>query len=436
MRDIFMFLMFILLAAPGISLQALDTDRPLRSSQPETPFVSENSSLHIPDSSLYSSNALLTASNIEMALTQRYIAQYTNPSGIAYLNTVVQRANIYMPFIKEEVAKRNLPWELAYLPVIESSFVITARSRSGAMGLWQFMMNSISPFDMRVTDYIDERRDFVKSTKGALQKLLDNYRALGSWELSLAAYNSGLGAVRRTVQRTGINDYWELSARNELRQETTHFVPKFVAAVYVLSQPRRFGINVWHDKFEWEAIPLPRQISLDLLADEAGISRDLMRRLNAELLHGISPADSNYRLKIPASHSEQIAEVLQRDDLKLLRYHYHTVRHGDTLWSMSRHYGTSLNMIELHNPGISNRYLRIGETVVIPAYGDIAAPMPAITAAVPQNFNGTHVVTKGDTLWSLSRRFGVDPQVLAEANGMRLNQILHEGRTLKVPILE
>ena len=377
---------------------------------------------------------LLNEDAINQPLTQHYIAQYTTARGIATLNAIMDRAGLYLPYIKEEVARRRLPPELAYLPVIESGFLITARSKSGAMGLWQFMMNSISPFNIKVNDLIDERRDIIKSTNGALLKLENEYNSLGCWKLTLAAYNSGFYAVTRTIQRTGNNDYWELSEQNELRQETIHFVPKLIAVVYVLSQPRRFGINVWQEKIKWEAITLDRQVSLDVIAEEAGIQRDLLRRLNAELLHGISPADKNYRLKIPVSHIEKVTEVLNREDLRLIRYHYHVVRSGDTVWSMSRRYGASMAVIEQHNLGITSRPLRIGETIIIPAYG--SAPLPTLTPASPRNFPGNHIVQKGETFWSLSRLYSVDPQDLAEANGMQLNQILREGRTLKVPIID
>ena len=385
------------------------------------------------NSALFSSSLILDSSVLEQTLTQYYIRLYSSPSGIANLNAVMERGSIYLPFIREEIQRRNLPPELAYVPVVESAFVITARSRSGAVGLWQFMLNSISPFDIRVTELIDERRDFIKSTRGALQKLEDNYRTLGNWHLALAAYNCGLGEVTRIVQRTGIRDYWELSRRNEFRQETLHYVPKLAAAVFILSQPERFGINVRQSEFEWASIPLRRQVSLDILAQESGVDRDLLRNLNAELLHGISPADSAYSLKVPLAQVDIITGVLQREDIALIRYYYHIVRQGDTLWSMSRHYGTTINMIEQHNPGISGRILRIGEIVVIPALADAPAPsLPSITAV----FNGSHVVASGETFWSLGRRYGVDPQALAEANGMLLDQILHIGRTLKVPIIE
>ena len=419
-------LIFLLMC--GISFAgAQEEGRPLRTVRQTVPVFQPQRTVQ-----RAAQSSLLTQTALEQSLVQYYITQYSSPGGAAWLNAVMERGSLYLPFIKEEIKKRNLPPELAYLPVIESGFQITARSRSGAVGLWQFMMNSISPFDMKVNDFVDERRDFQKSTRGALQKLEENYRTLDSWELALAAYNCGLGAVNRTIQKTKISDYWELCKRRELKNETIHYVPKFLAAAYVLSQPRRFGIDYWPRNSEWIAIPLKRQVSLDILAAEAETDRETLRRLNAELLHGISPVDSNYRLKIPAAHIQKIGEVLEREDLKLVRYHQHVVRHGDTLWSMSRHYDAPLDIIEQHNPGISGRYLKLGETVIIPAFKDVKPPS---RPAFNQRLDGQHIVKKGDTLWSLGIKYGVDPQVLAEENNMALNQILREGKTLKVPII-
>jgi len=426
-KHVFLLIASILFLAGGRNLTwAFDDNRPLRSIQPDSEILTQPS-ISVPQSIFF------TSSILQHPLTLHYIAQYTNPVGNTYMNAVMERASLYLPFIREEIKSLNLPPELAYLPVIESSFVITARSRSGATGLWQFMMNSITPFGIKVNDIVDERQDIMKSTRGALLKLADNYRNLGNWELALAAYNTGLGGINRIIQRTKIRDYWELSGRNELSQETIHFVPKFVAAAWVLSQPRRYGINVWHENMEWTAIPLKRQVSIDILSAEAGLDRGILRRLNAELLRGISPADSSYLLKIPVAHIDKIHQILEMESLKLIRYYYHTVRSGDTLWSMSRHYNVPLEMIEQHNRGVSSRYLKIGEILVIPAYNDVE-PLPP-RPVVAQNLNGQHIVQKGESLWALGIRYGIDPQALAEGNDMELNQILREGRTLKVPIL-
>ena len=426
---------FLMLCVNLTSAGAQEEGRPLRVRRPAGQIPETVSFQNYQNPAFYPSSLIVSSQALQQNLTRHYIELYSSPAGIAGLNAALERGSIYLPFIMEEIQRRNLPPELAYLPVVESAFSVTARSRSGAVGLWQFMMNSISPFDIRVTELIDERRDFIKSTRGALQKLEDNYRILGDWCLALAAYNCGLGEVTRIIRRTGIRDYWELSGRNEFRQETLHYVPKLAAIAFIISQPRRFGVNIWREQFEWAPITLRRQVSLDILAQEAGIDRDLLRNLNAELLYGISPA-GGYNLKVPLSQIDIVSDILEREDIRLIRYYYHVVRHGDTLWSMSRHYGASLNMIEQHNPGIMNRYLKIGETIVIPAFADVApapAPVRPIVTAV---FNGFHVVARGETFWSLGRRYGVDPQTLAEENGMLLDQILHEGRTIKVPIME
>ena len=479
--NILIFLAFFLLNSGLYFAQAQsDLNRPLRTIKPEAPVITSHSAVHASlqdsgslfsdDDSLsasYSSfyipntafiaprtlispprsstpaNSLITDKALEHALTKQFIAQYSSANGLATLNATMERGRIYLPFIREEIARRGLPPELVYLPIIESGFVITARSSSGAVGLWQFMLNSISPYNMKVTDLLDERRDFIKSTRGALQKLEDEYLRLGNWELTLAAYNSGFYAVTRAVQTGGTSDYWELHRKNLLRPETMNFVPRLTAVAYVLSKPRQYGINVWQEGFEWAAIPLQRQVSIDIVAHETGIERDLLRRLNAELVYGITPAGSGHLLKVPVTHLDAVNTLLQRTDMQLIRYYYHIVRSGDTLWAMSRHYGASISMIEQHNPGISNRYLRIGETIIIPAFTDVA-PMPQQgTSGGNQTAGGagsiagsTHVVQRGESFWAISRIYGIDPQALAEANGMSLNQILHEGRVLRLPIIE
>jgi membrane-bound lytic murein transglycosylase D len=116
---------------------------------------------------------------------------------------VVARSGTYSEFVAERIRWYGLPEELIFLPVIESEWSPHAVSRSGAAGLWQFMRNSIAGYDMRVDEWVDERRDFMKSTDAALRKLRDNYETLGSWEMAIAAYNCGLGAASRAAVRGG-----------------------------------------------------------------------------------------------------------------------------------------------------------------------------------------------------------------------------------------
>jgi membrane-bound lytic murein transglycosylase D len=314
--------------------------------------------------------------------------------------------------------------------------------------LWQFMMNSIPP-TMKVNEMMDERRDFRKATVAALRKLAFDHSVLGNWPLALAAYNAGQNGVRRAMQRVNTDDYWVLCARNELPSETIHYVPKLLAVSYILSKPRQFGVDWWPETLEWTVIKPRRQASLNIIAAETGTDRDVLQRLNSELLHGITPPDQDYELVIPLATAPMIAAILERDDLRLLLYYRYQIKYGDTLSALSRHYGVSVNLIEQHNPGISGRYLRIGETIIIPAIREISPYSGGIAAtqgAASQGaggthtgthiFRGTHTVVQGDTLWSLAFRFGVSPQVLAAENGMELNQILSIGRVLRVPIIE
>jgi membrane-bound lytic murein transglycosylase D len=308
---------------------------------------------------------------LDRPLTERYITQYSSPAGLRWLAGIMKDAAPWLFFIREEIAKRDLPPELLYLPVIESAFNPTALSTSGAAGLWQFMRNSIAPFDMRITSWVDERLDFWKSTQGALRKLEENYRELQDWPLALAAYNMGLGGLRRVMRQSGQSDYWELSARNLIKTENIHYVPKFLAVAHILSNPRRFGMDLdWSEDPGWTRIKAGRHVDLDKLAGEAGIDAEMLRRANAECLHGITPAESWYSIKVSAADADAVEEILARE-----------------------------------------------------------------TGANPV-FPRIHTVAKGETLWGIGRQYRVTPEDLAAANNMGVNDVLREGRTLNIPIME
>ncbi|MCL1993213.1 MAG: LysM peptidoglycan-binding domain-containing protein [Spirochaetes bacterium] len=425
-----MLIFFFLFASLNLAA-AQDIERPLRSI---------NLNIPMPANGEASSNGyfpLLTPEALAEPLVQSYIARFSSRAGIASLKASLERGSLYIPFIRAEIEARGLPHELLYLPIVESNFVSTARSRVGATGLWQFMMNSIGGRGMVVNEFVDERMKFINSTPGALSKLQFNYDSLGSWPLALAAYNAGLGRVGRTVAATGINDYWELSRRRELPQETVHFVPRLLAISYILSQPRRFGVDFWPQAEEWVVIPLERQVSISALAEEAGADLPLLRRMNAHLLLGVTPPVPGYRLIVPAADAQNIAAALANPENELMRFHRHVINYGDTLSAIGLHYGVPVRLIEEHNPGIRANFLRVGQAIIIPAFTDRPAfAQSRAVATGGQSFDGRHTVARGDTLWSLAIYHQVSPQALAEANNMTLNQILREGRVLNVPIIE
>jgi membrane-bound lytic murein transglycosylase D len=350
----------------------------------------------------------------------------------------MNRGQPYLAFIRREIEERQLPVELLYLPVIESAFQPTAKSRSGAAGLWQFMKNSISPFDMEVTEWMDERLDFWKSTQGALSKLEDNFRQLQDWPLALAAYNAGLGSVNQIIKRTGIKDYWELVEKKYFKTETTHYVPKLLAVAAIVSSPRRYGLEVlWPEDPQWTRVPLERQADLEILAEAAGIDGEALKAANRELYYGVTPPGGGYSLKVRAAEESAVREALEQPDLALIRYHFHTIQYGDTLSELAAHYEVSVAQIREANKGLRDRSLQIGKRIRIPAVKNID---PYKKAGVRQTdipvFEGTHLVKQGETLWSIALAYNTDPEVLAAVNGIDMEDTLRVGKNLKTPIVK
>ena len=374
-----------------------------------------------------------------------YLEKYSSPEQIKWLDSVMQRADIYIDFIDDVISRKNMPPELLYLPVTESAYRHSAVSRSGAVGLWQFMQNSISPYDMRVDDWADERRDFWKSTEGAIEKLKYNYDILGGdWLLALAAYNCGLGRVQRTIQASGISDYWELSEKGLLPAETVHYVPRFLALSKILTHRGRSGIETpWREPYRWERVRLDHSVSILKLSEITGIPYDIIRTANPELRYDITPSGRNYYLKVPEGSSEAVRQALAVSGDALMRFHFYQIRKGDTLYDLARHYGVSVAMIQDYNKNLNPSALAIGQKILLPALKDVpaypgkksdsASASPVQVPDSPELFKGSYTVQRGDTLWSIAKRFGTDPYNVAYHNGLHLESILSIGTELRVP---
>jgi len=367
---------------------------------------------------------------------------YLTPDGKKWLAAIMERAKPFLPFIEERVRFYGLPDELAFLPVVESEFSPRNVSKSGAAGLWQFMRNSIAGYGMRIDDWVDERRDFMKSTDGALRKLADNYAAFGDWGLAIAAYNCGDGALARAISiakkdGAGSPDYWELRGRGLLKAETAGYLPKFLAIASILRYPGRNGLEQsWDEPASWEAVAPGRPVDLAILSEQAGVPLDLLREANPELRYGVTPPGRGYSLKVPAASAAAIRAVIDDPTRKLVRYYLHTVRSGDTLSGIARRYDAPIPAIVDSNPGLKPDRIMLGQVIVVPALKDTPppAPEPAAAGEAP-DFSSSCVVAKGDTLWSLSLRYGVQPELLAERNGLTISSVIREGTSLRVPIL-
>jgi membrane-bound lytic murein transglycosylase D len=369
-------------------------------------------------------------------------AAYLTSDGRKWLDAIMARAKPFLPYIEERIRYYGLPDELAFLPVIESEYSPRNVSKSGAAGLWQFMRNSIGGYGMRIDDWVDERRDFMKSTDGALRKLADNYETFRDWNLALAAYNCGDGALAHAIakaKKAGVDepDYWALRERGFLKGETAGYIPKFLAIASILRYPGRNGLSQsWEEPADWAAVAPGRPVDLKLLSEQSGVPLDVLRDANPELRYGVTPPGPSYALKVPAASAEAVRAVVDDPARKLVRFYLHTVRSGDTLSGIARRYGTPMPSIALSNPGLKPDSIRLGQVIVVPALMDAPPPEKEDPAGEAPAFASSYVVAKGDTLWSLSLRYDVKPELLAERNSLSLTSVLREGMALRVPILK
>jgi membrane-bound lytic murein transglycosylase D len=301
------------------------------------------------------------------------VAYYLGP-GRAWVEAALERVKPYRDFIRRRLAEEGMPPELYWLAAVESGFNAGATSRVGAAGMWQFMRNSVGGYGMQINAYVDERRDWWKSTDGALKKLKDNYRRLGDWYLALAAYNAGLGRIEAILKRAkGERDYWKLLDRGVLPKETAGYVPQVLALAEISARWVETGYPVdWEPSPDWDRVKIDRMVDLRLLGQAAGVPIDELRAANKELVYHLTPVlRDGYDLKVKASWVEPLKAALDDPQLKLIQYYLYSVQKGDTLSEIAQWYGVTSAMIERDNPGLRPAMLKIGQNLVIAALKDV-----------------------------------------------------------------
>jgi membrane-bound lytic murein transglycosylase D len=367
-------------------------------------------------------------------------AAYLSSGGRKWLAVVMSQAMPYLSYVEAKVEEYGLPKELAYLPVIESEYSPLAVSRSGATGLWQFMRNSIKGYGLSISEWVDDRKDFMKSTDAALKKLEDNEETFNDWFLALAAYNAGSGAVSRAIKTPGEKslDFWQLYESRKLSREPLSYVPKFLAVASILRYPELHGLPAeWGERGSWEAVETTRQVDMNILSEKAGIPLDLLKAGNAELKYHITPPSASHKLKVPADKAETVRTILADNSAPLYRYDIYKVKQGDTLGAIARQYGASVAIVLQANPGVKADRIQIGQILIIPRIPGTAQAKAASEDASVKGETSTqassYTVRKGDTLWAIARKFGLRAEALAKANDFDVETLLSIGQVLKLP---
>jgi len=305
---------------------------------------------------------------------EHFRAEYSKPFGCKKLAATLDGSLRYRLYVRKLLVEKKMPASLEYLPVIESDYNPAARSKDGkGVGLWQFMPNSTEPFLTR-NEWIDERLDPWKSTVAALTKLQDNYRTFNDWLLAIAAYNCGAGAMTRILAQVPEKNFWYLSEHNLLPDHTIRYVPKFLAIADLAQNSAYYGIELPTDDAEAQLLPHVGEfdyvtvcsvISLARLAGELRMDEKKLFRLNPALLKGVTPPDAPYMIRLPAGMKVAAEQALT--GIKTYRMlTQHVIVRGDTLWSLSRTYETTVSILCTVNGISPETVLQTGKYLYIP----------------------------------------------------------------------
>jgi membrane-bound lytic murein transglycosylase D len=277
----------------------------------------------------------------------------------------LNRLSRYKPLVEKIFLEFDLPSDLVFLSLVESGFNPNAYSRARATGPWQFMKGTARVYGLRVDQYVDERRDPIKSTVAAARYLRDLYDLFGAWPLAMAAYNAGEGKVMRALHKTQAESFWGIIRSKYLKRETREYVPRFMAAMIIAKNRDRYGFSEEPtDVHEFEEVVVRRPVHLRMLADASGIPYTDLKQLNPELRRDITPPDDQeYLLKVPMGMKDTVQQKL-----------------------------------EIMRPAKS--------------------PTVLVKKSKPQRETGSYRVQVGDSLWKIAKRFNITVQDLVDWNDL------------------
>ncbi len=222
-------------------------------------------------------------------------------NGRDYFVIYSERAGKFVPLLSKILELHDLPQDLVFVAMAESGFSQQAKSKADAVGPWQFMKSTAHNFGLKVNDYVDERKDPIKSTIAASRYLKKLFQMFGSWDLAMAAYNAGEGSLARALKKANTSEFWSMSEKNFLPQETKDYIPKIYALAIMGKNLEHFGIDSlnFHEPLNFEEVDIPGNTNLHEYAKKIGTDWKNLQQLNPELLQPLTPPNvKNYKLRI------------------------------------------------------------------------------------------------------------------------------------------
>lgn len=366
----------------------------------------------------------------------KFWVKYFTTRNKAGLERFIKNGETYKPIVEDILKKYGLPADLYYVGLIESGYQNRAKSHAGAVGPWQFVKGTARRYGLKVNRKIDERKNIYKSTEAAALYFQDLYNIFGSWELALAAYNAGEYGIIRRIRGANTREYYELSRRKIIPRETRNYVPKVLAVMKILANPRKYNVKITKPKknifINAKAHKVYSSISLKNLSKKLHVSPKIIKALNHDILGHYIPYTGKKGVEIFLPNNSNISKADLKNFLKsqpakkykrtVKSQNYdkqmHRVRKNESIYSISRRYGVSINKIKTINK-IKGDKIYIGQSLRL--------PLAAISKVLY-----SYTVKKGDNLSVIAGNFKTSINGLKKMNKIRRAKIFI-GQKLKVP---
>ncbi len=387
--------------------------------------------------------------------TNQMVAQYVGiftGRGRQYMQSGISRGTRYDAMLRRKFRESGLPEDMTYLALIESSYLPHAYSKAAAVGMWQFMAPTALGIGMRVDWWVDERRDPMRATDGAIDFLTDLHDAYGSWYLAAAAYNGGPGRVSRGLKRfseamdgaEGEDRFFALAEQRYLPSETKAYVPKLIAAAMVAKEPARYGLRVdTLPVFAYDSVNVVGGTPLAAVAKASGVAVDAIRDLNPHFLRGVTPPDEVSEMRVPVGVGATFNAAFNAlPESERRGWRTERISSLRSAQSIADGAGIPVKSLRWVNPKLSfdrRGRVRAGTVVRIPTLLTVAGardvPDPSI-ARYGSSSSGALASKRvrarsGESLASVARRSGVSVAQLRALNGIKGNR-LRSGQVLVV----
>lgn len=355
---------------------------------------------------------------------QFYIKRYTESQ--IHFNEMVNNARPYLHYIAETVETHDMPAEIALLPMVESTFDPTAKSSSGARGLWQIMPETGLDYGLSRDAWFDGCQDIALSTNAALRHLKYlHQRYSGDWLLALAAYNSGEGRVTRAINKNKkINkatDFWELN----LPKQTADYVPKLMAIVTIIKTPDKYGVvlpNILNQPY-FTQIDIGKAVDIKQAALMANMPEKKLANLNPGFYTQRMNPNGPYELCVPVHVAENFNHLLTEvPAIPSAQATKHKVQPGDSLSKIAQQYKTTTQTLKSLNQ-LSSDTIQVGKYLLLPQKEMIASTNKDAK---------THTVKKGESLSTISEQYKVSIKKLMAQNNITSPDIIQPGQKIVI----